>query len=717
MSEIGLLSTFISSIALFAIGVFVALPTLARKKSTTRGSDFFVLLCFSASLWIGANTFSDTDPVNALFWVRVSFVSITVSIFSFLMFVNRFPQPRFTSVKENIFHTSIFIFMLCLISTDFFIPQIEFDGAISTVVPGSLYLLFFPYLIYAFTLAVYRLAKVGSSRLIHRSQARLILIGIAIPATVATMTNFILPLFLMRNDLYWVAAPAVLSFVVATAYSIAKQRLFDIRAAFSRTVAYIGAVIVIGVALGVIVSEGVRRLNLSGDDLQLAMIFATVVVALIYPPIKMLFDTLTERIFYRKEYDVQDAINEITEVFAKSNTLDQLLKNSTDALKRFMGSEFVAIVFDPRTNVSPLSSAFGLPPGKDNLNPPSLLRTFKMVDGIKVVVADELGSRDKVVADEMDKTDIAIVGQLRSPTGLIGYIIIGYKQNGKSYVQRDVDLVDTVSDEFAIAIQNMLRLQEILKLNQGLKDKIDGATQELRNSNKKLKQIDQTKDEFISLTSHQLRTPLTTIKGYVSMLLDGDAGELKPQQRKLLEEAFNSSQRMAHLISDFLNISRIQTGNFQIEMTEVNLAAILDDEIDQLRTSALSRQIDLIYDMPENFPLMQIDESKIRQVMMNFIDNALYYSPPNTKVVVILSQIGNVIEFKVVDHGIGVPAAEQHKLFSKFARASNARKQRPDGTGIGLFMAKKVVVALGGAIIFESKENQGSTFGFRLNRI
>ena len=200
------------------------------------------------------------------------------------------------------------------------------------------------------------------------------------------------------------------------------------------------------------------------------------------------------------------------------------------------------------------------------------------------------------------------------------------------------------------------------------------------------------------------------------MLLDGDAGKLAPTQRKLLEEAFNSSQRMVHLISDFLNISRIQTGKFVVELSSVNLADILDEEIDQLRIGASSRQINLEYDKPSNFPEMQIDEGKIRQVMMNFIDNAIYYSPGESTIKIILSHTSSTVEFRVIDQGIGVPKAEQHKLFNKFSRASNARKQRPDGTGIGLFMAKKVVVALKGAIIFESVEGKGSTFGFRLNR-
>jgi signal transduction histidine kinase len=120
----------------------------------------------------------------------------------------------------------------------------------------------------------------------------------------------------------------------------------------------------------------------------------------------------------------------------------------------------------------------------------------------------------------------------------------------------------------------------------------------------------------------------------------------------------------------------------------------------------------VLYDKPSVFPTLTLDETKIRQVIMNFTDNALYYTPAGGEVTISLIEKPKSIEFTVKDNGIGVPKAEQHKLFAKFYRAGNARKARPDGTGLGLFMAKKVIVASGGAILFKSKEGKGSTFGF-----
>jgi signal transduction histidine kinase len=275
-------------------------------------------------------------------------------------------------------------------------------------------------------------------------------------------------------------------------------------------------------------------------------------------------------------------------------------------------------------------------------------------------------------------------------------------------------MISIAADTLAVAIQNGLRFEEIQEFNETLQRKVNDATVKLRGSNRKLHQLDEAKDEFISMASHQLRTPLTSVKGYLSMVLDGDVGKVTPEQRKVLEEAFNSSQRMVYLISDFLNVSRIQTGKFELERTQSNLAEVLSDEIAQLRIMASSRNLKIDYAQPSHFPVAYIDQDKFRQVMMNFIDNAIYYSNPNTTITISLTKEADDIVFKVMDQGIGVPAEERHRLFTKFYRATNAKKQRPDGTGIGLFMAQKVIVAHEGSIIFDSKENQGSTFGFRL---
>lgn len=300
----------------------------------------------------------------------------------------------------------------------------------------------------------------------------------------------------------------------------------------------------------------------------------------------------------------------------------------------------------------------------------------------------------------------AIVVKLQSRQQLVGLMIVGLSQEKDNIQQKDRVLLDRLSEVMGIALDSRLLSEENKQV-----------LRQLQLTNEKLKQLDETKDEFISMASHQLRTPLTSVKGYVSMVLEGDAGPLNDMQKKLLEQSFISSQRMVYLIADLLNLSRLKTGKFVIEAVPTNLAEVIEGEVQQLKETAAGKNMTLVYKAPKSFPTLMLDETKIRQVIMNFVDNAIYYTPTGGKIEIHLVETDKSVEFTVTDNGIGVPEAEQHHLFTKFFRAKNAQKARPDGTGLGLFMAKKVIVAQGGALIFSSTVGKGSTFGFSFLKV
>lgn len=288
---------------------------------------------------------------------------------------------------------------------------------------------------------------------------------------------------------------------------------------------------------------------------------------------------------------------------------------------------------------------------------------------------------------------------------LVGVLMIGYEHEATELPDTDKLLLDRLGETIGVAIDNKLLFEENQRVLRQLKD-----------SNNKLRALDEAKDDFVSMASHQLRTPLTSVKGYLSMIMEGDAGPITDEQRSMLSQAFFSSQRMVYIIADLLNVSRLRTGKFVIEPSPVNLADIVKEELGQLEEIAKSRSITLSFAVPPTFPTLMIDEIKTRQIIMNFVDNALYYTPTGGKISVNLIENDATIELRVTDTGIGVPKTEQPHLFTKFYRAGNARQVRPDGTGLGLFMAKKVVIAQGGAIIFDSKEGKGSTFGFTFSK-
>lgn len=308
----------------------------------------------------------------------------------------------------------------------------------------------------------------------------------------------------------------------------------------------------------------------------------------------------------------------------------------------------------------------------------------------------------KVFKDEYDMKSLYFT-KLKARGNLTGLMLVGM-EDAMPHLD-DIALIERLGEPTGIALFNRL-----------LSDENFVVLDQLKQTNEKLKEIDEAKDEFISMASHQLRTPLTSMKGYVSMVLDGDTGPITESQRTLLQQAFNSSQRMVYLIADLLNVSRLRTGKFVITNKDVDLPSLVESELSQLTESAAARGVKFFYEKPKEFPAVVLDEMKIRQVVMNYLDNALYYTPKGGRVMVELKATDATIDFTVTDTGLGVPKEEQHNLFSKFFRAQNARQMRPDGTGLGLYMTRKIISAQGGTILFSSVEGEGSTFGFRFPR-
>jgi signal transduction histidine kinase len=320
---------------------------------------------------------------------------------------------------------------------------------------------------------------------------------------------------------------------------------------------------------------------------------------------------------------------------------------------------------------------------------------------------DELGTglSPKMAAEVQRELRAACfhIAPLVARDELIGMMVIGSPIAASQLSDFQKNLLSQLKGAVAIAMDSTLLYAQLKE-----------ATAHLKEANQNLKELDKAKDDFISMASHQLRTPLTTIRGYLSMLAEGDAGAIAPQQKKFIDNALEGAFRMIGLIGELLNVSRLNTGRFTINRSACDVSALAADEVRRLQNFARERQLELKYVLPPTaLPKAEIDEEKTRQVIMNFIDNALHYTPQGS-VTVTLAATGHSVILKVTDTGIGVPKAARTKLFSKFYRAGNAMTARPDGTGLGLYVAKKVIEEQGGKILFDSTEGKGSMFGFEL---
>lgn len=722
-----LLTIFTFSVAAFiaVVGSFV----LLRNKKSRSNVAFTVFTC-TVSLWIVVNYLGAN--YKGYSWAGIA--TQTDLFIGPLLAASLFMFCRTLASSSGFESKKIFSYIICSLAlgTSFLsltpsIAEISFIEGNTSIQYGELYF------VYSFILALITLISYAiliityrKSTGLVRSQISTMLFGTGVAVIFVVVPNLVVPLItesayinLVTGNLAYLG---LAFFVGMTSYAIIKHRLFDVRLVVARSLGYLLSVGALAFIYGILAFTVIDTFIFSQSTNETLKQFIYTLLALVlaftFQPLKKFFDKWTNRLFYRDAYDSQELLDKLNKVLVSTLELEKLLKNSAKIINESIRTEF--IVFNIKENEKASSRIIGLLATELNntdLNDIALLANSSKA---KSIIADELEDEKSHLRNVMIKNQTAVLVKLRESSGSklnsLGYMILGNKKSGSPFSGQDIKVLEIIADELVIAIQNALRFEEIQQFNITLQQKVDDATKKLRAANKRLIELDQTKDDFISMASHQLRTPLTSIKGYVSMVIEGDAGKVSKKQADLLSQSFNSAQRMVYLIADLLNVSRLRTGKFIIEPKETNLAEVIEGEMAQLTETAKGRNLELKYNKPDKFPVLMLDETKIRQVIMNFIDNAIYYTPTEGHINVNLEDKGENIEFTVVDDGIGVPKTVQHNLFNKFYRADNAKKARPDGTGLGLFMAKKVVVAQGGSIIFKSAEGKGSTFGFSFTK-
>ena len=238
----------------------------------------------------------------------------------------------------------------------------------------------------------------------------------------------------------------------------------------------------------------------------------------------------------------------------------------------------------------------------------------------------------------------------------------------------------------------------------------------------KEKEVDKAKTEFVSLASHQLRTPLSSINWYTEMLLGGEVGELNEGQKNYLKEVYASSQRMGDLVGTLLNVSRLELGTFAIEPSTVDVSSLSKSELNEMKQTITEKKIAIKETYGENVNEFQADKRLLTIVLQNLLSNAIKYTNNEGEVSISIQtlQEGTLLDGRkmteeslaitVADSGIGVPKSQQDKIFTKLFRADNAASSRTEGTGLGLYIVKAIVEQSGGQVWFTSEENMGTTF-------
>lgn len=240
-------------------------------------------------------------------------------------------------------------------------------------------------------------------------------------------------------------------------------------------------------------------------------------------------------------------------------------------------------------------------------------------------------------------------------------------------------------------------------------DNIIGAINIFRDTSRE-KQIDKAKTEFVSLASHQLRTPLSAINWYTEMLLAGDTGKIPSEQKKYLEEIYKGNQRMISLINALLNVSRIDLGTFAVKPQLIKITHLTEEIINEVRHEANKKQLKLTADYDHNMSMIKIDPKLFQIIIQNLLSNAIKYTDSKGRVSLKIEKKTPNLLITVADNGCGIPKNQQDQIFTKLFRADNVRAKNTEGTGLGLYIVKSIVEYSGGRVWFESETNKGTKF-------
>jgi len=687
---------------------------------------FYSFFAFFVGLWAFSMMMfrSVADMSYSIFWMKLTYVSAVGIACSFLYFILFFPKNKKLKKITNFFICTFSLIMVILILSNNFLVQkvILLPWGKEVITSKWAHFIFAIYFISFFFGAIsFCLYKYRNSTGIIRDQFRYIFFGIAIPGVLGTFFNLAIPLFFNTHRLTWLGPLFTIIMVIFIAYAITRYRLMDIRivvrksfiyflaAVFSYCFFYFAAWLLINM-FGSIYATG-------------AFIFGIVIAivfAILFFSVEKIIRLIANRYFFSALYSQHETLRQVSEKLTAILDVEELLHNVNDVIRRTLAVDKIAFVLKNEKGdkyKARKQNRFK----KNDLE--GLFKTKKIVryfaKNSNPLAIEETGNRElSRLKEKMKIVGADLLLPLTTKHGLQGIVVLGKKVNGDSFSKEDIELLRMLATQTALAIENA-------SLYDGMEKIIEKQTENIRVKNVKLRKLLGLKTEFLRIASHQLRTPVSAIKGLVSMFQEGDFDKAdKKTRKKAFEGIFQKTSDMAHILDDILIASELDSKKKyqldKIRFKEVDLGKMTEKTISSLKYLAKEKKIKISYVKKNGaFPMISGDEKSISQIMGNLLDNAIIYTRPNGKIKISIQEdkIKKQVIWTIEDTGIGIPKSSQAHIFDKFRRSKNANLMNRDGSGLGLFIVKALVEAHKGSEVgFTSKEGEGSTFWVAFKR-
>lgn len=716
MVSLELLAVILSSCGNFIIGIFTYRK---NPQSTTNKLFFWFTLCVSAYNIVNYFSLHQSDSVSMLFWMRVVMsLALWINIL-FYLFVKAFPDIHIHDSKLKIGLVIGGTLCLSILSyTNFIFSGIDLSHQ---PIPGIGIPLFLLHTVIFLGGGIVILIKHWrQAKRVTRTQLALLLLATAFMFVAIIISNVVLVLVFKVSVFVGMLPLYTFVFMATVSYAVIRHRFLDVGFIVARAVTYSFLFLIFSFLFTTsfyLIAAFITGEVVSKTSFITLVLFSAFLIAF-YNPLKIFLGKVTSRIFFQDKYDSQVVLANLSKImsstFLLNNLVDAVLTEVTSKIKISSAS----MIFIRNSSIIWVRTV-GIKPHLD-LNEVEISGIIHKAAAEKesMFIYQEMEeSTDKEI---MRKYMVSILLPLVVEGEVLGAIFLGDKYTGDIYTAEDITILKIITPQISLAVQNSLSYEEIKRFNITLEREVKLATAQLEEANEKLKELDKLKDDFVSVASHELRTPMTAIKSYLWMALAGKGGAITDKQRYYLDRSYSSTERLIKLVNNMLNISRIESGRMIFEFERLDMKNLVQEVIDEVKPRADELKISLSVKTGENLPRSDVwaDSDKLKEVLINLIGNSFKFTPKGGEIEIILEEKDNKLITSVKDNGVGIDAEDQSKLFQKFGMMEGSyvtNQQAIQGTGLGLYICKTIIEKQGGKIsAYSEGKGKGSTFSFSL---
>jgi signal transduction histidine kinase len=680
-----------------------------QKNSKSATNKLLTALTVIFALWTVANYFSLNAPTpeSTLFWIRaVMFITAPLGPVLYL-FIHTFPNADL-NINKRVLYTLIFLtlFVQAIAFTPLLFSGVTIGEQITpTPAPG---LLLFALLFVGAPIAgiIELFKKFRKATGLERQQLKFLVFGIGMTFSLLILTNFVFVVLFQVSEFVIFGPIFSLFFVGSIFYAIVKHRLLAIRLILARSVAYFFLIAVLAsiYTLGVFFLSQYIFTGETAYEERYIYALLGVFIVLTFETIKNAVQQATDRVFFRGKYDSDELIFELTTIIASTYKLKELTQSTLHKLLDTLRVERGAFIVYRKQNKFTISAEGyrKLPAFKKET-----VDTLQKMN--RMILLDE--EKDRKTKQLLNQMGVIAVLPLSDRERNEGLLVLGSKKSGEMYTPQDIKILEIFGPIISIAIQNAKAYEEIKSFNKTLSDKVSAATKELQESHVKLQTLDKQKDKFLGMASHELKTPITSIKAFSQVLYRKIDKKEHKEYASLLESINTQTDKVTKLINDLLNVSNIEEGKLVLKKEKFDADELVTKTISDMQYTSDTHQIVKQGEITK--PAFG-DADRLAQVLSNLLTNAIKYSPKAKKVLVELSQTKDYAKISVKDLGPGIEKVDQQKIFERFYRTKYHEEKNIAGFGLGLYIAAEIIKRNNGKLYVESTVGKGSTFSFTI---